>query len=170
LDISFAEAYAGTSRKVKKSDGGTLTVNVPAGATDGGKLRFSGKGELGQNGGPRGDLYVITRITPHAYFKREGADVVLDLLLTISEAALGASVTLPLPDGQKAKLKIPAGTQDGKVFRMKGKGAPQLKGKGAGDLLATVRIAVPKKLTSRQKELLAELAEEQKDNVRAAFV
>ncbi len=169
LEISFAEAFAGTSRKVRKSDGGMLTVNVPAGATDGGKLRFSGKGEPGRAGGPRGDLYVITRIAPHPYFKRDGADVLLDLPLTISEAALGASVTVPLPDGQKAKLKIPAGTQDGKAFRMKGKGAPRLKGRGSGDLFATVRIAVPHKLSARQKELLTELANEQKDNVRAAL-
>ena len=88
-----------------------VTVNVPAGASDGGKLRFKGKGEPGVNGGPAGDLYVITRIKPHPYFSRDGADVVLDLPVGIAEAALGVSVNVPTPAGEKVKLKIPAGTQ-----------------------------------------------------------
>ena len=169
LDIDFSEAYAGTSRRVQTQDGKELTVNVPAGATDGGKLRFTGKGEPGANGGPRGDMYVITHIRPHRFFKRAGADVTLDLPVTITEAVLGAQVTVPLPDGAKAKLKIPAGTQSGKVFRMKGKGAPRLKGKGAGDLLVTAQIAAPKHVSGKQKELLQELQDLQKEDIRAAL-
>ena len=169
LDIDFSEAYVGTSRRVQTQDGKELTVNVPAGATDGGKLRFKGKGEPGANGGPRGDLYVITHIRPHRFFKRTGADVMLTLPVTITEAALGAQVTVPLPDGTKAKLKIPAGTQSGKVFRMKGKGAPKLKGKGYGDLLVTAQITAPKRVTGKQKELLQELQKLQKEDIRAAL-
>jgi len=169
LDIDFAEAFAGTSRRVQTSSGKELTVNIPAGATDGGKLRFKGKGEQGQAGGPRGDLYVITHIRPHRFFKRVGADVTLTLPLTFTEATLGAQVTVPLPDGTKAKLKIPAGTQSGKVFRMKGKGAPKLAGKGAGDLLVTAQITAPKHVTGRAKELLQELQDLQKEDIRATL-
>jgi len=169
LDVDFSEAFMGTSRRVQTASGKELTVNVPAGATDGGKLRFKGKGEPGQAGGPRGDLYVITHIRPHPVFKRTGADVALFLPLTFSEAALGAQVTVPLPDGTKAKLKIPAGTQSGKVFRMKGKGAPKLTGKGSGDVLVTAQIVAPKHVSGRQKELLQELADLQKEDIRAAL-
>jgi len=169
IDIDFAEAFAGTSRRAVTEEGKELTVNIPAGATDGGKLRFRGKGAPGMNGGPRGDLEVVTHIQPHPIFKRAGADVMLALPLTFSEAALGAQVTVPLPDGSKAKLKVPAGTQSGKVFRMKGKGAPKLKSKGSGDLLVTARIVAPKRVTSREKELLQELADLQKEDIRAAL-
>ena len=152
--ISFDEAFNGTQLNLKTSGGRELKVNVPAGATDGGKLRFRGKGEPGVNGGPAGDVYVVTKIAPHKYYSREKADVILTLPLTIGEAALGTSVTIPLPDGSKAKLKIPAGTQEGKVFRMKGKGAPKLKGNGQGDLMVKAHIVIPTSLTKQQKELL----------------
>ncbi len=144
-----------------------LTVNVPAGATDGGKLRFKGKGESGLNGGPRGDLYVVTKIRPHAYFKRDGSDVTMELPVSITEATLGTSITVPAPDGSKVKLKVPAGTQDGKVFRLRGKGAPKLKGSGNGDLRVKAHVVVPEDLTDRQRELLAEFAEEGGADVRA---
>ena len=109
-----------------------VAVNVPAGATDGGKLRFKGKGASGSQGGPAGDLYVVTRIKPHPFFARDGADVVLDLPVTIAEVALGVQVTVPTPSGAKVKIKIPPGTQDGAVFRIRGEGAPKLKGSGVG--------------------------------------
>lgn len=144
-----------------------LTVNIPPGVTDGGKLRFAGKGEPGTGGAPAGDLYVITHIRPHAFFTRDGADVVLDLPVTITEAALGAQVMVPTPDGGKVKVKIPAGTTDGKVLRVPGKGAPKLKGRGTGDLKVRVRIDVPKKLTSEQKELLKKFESLRTDDVRA---
>lgn len=158
-NISFEQAMSGTQVKVRTPQGREITVNVPAGATDGGKLRFRGKGEPGMNGGPAGDVYVITKIAPHKYYKRDKADVILTLPLDYAEAALGTSVTLPVPDGTKAKLKIPAGTQDGKIFRMKGKGAPKLKGGGKGDLKVKVHVVVPKSLTKQQKALLEEFSQ-----------
>lgn len=144
-----------------------ITVNVPPGATDGGRLRFKGKGEPGTGGGPAGDLYVVTHVKPHPYFSRDGADVVMDLPVTIAEAALGAEITIPTPDGQKVKLKIAEGTADGKVYKIPGKGAPKLNGKGVGDLRVRVRIAIPKKLTREQKELLTRFDSLRKDDVRA---
>jgi molecular chaperone DnaJ len=144
-----------------------VTVNVPAGATDGGKLRFKGKGASGANGGPAGDLYVVTRIKPHPFYSRDGADVGLDLPVTIAEVALGTQVTVPTPAGAKVKIKIPPGTQDGAVFRIRGEGAPKLKGSGSGDLKVKARIAVPKHLSDLQREALEAFSAEQGEDVRA---
>lgn len=144
-----------------------VTVNVPPGATDGGRLRFKGKGEPGTGGGPAGDLYVVTHVKPHAYFSRDGADIVLELPVTLTEATLGAEVNIPTPDGQRVKLKIAEGTVDGKVYRIPGKGAPKLKGKGNGDLKVRVRIAVPKNLSAEQKELLKRFDSARNEDVRA---
>lgn len=144
-----------------------VTVNVPAGATDGGRLRFKGKGESGVNGGPAGDLYVVTRIQPHPYFGRDGADVTMELPVTIAEAALGAQITIPTPDGTKLKLKVPAGTQSGKVFRFKGKGAPKLKGSGTGDLRVKAKVVVPEELTAEQTELLEQFSAMETSDVRS---
>jgi molecular chaperone DnaJ len=144
-----------------------LTVNIPPGVTDGGKLRFAGKGEPGSGGGPKGDLYVVTHIKPHAFYARDGADVTLDLPVTIAEAALGAEVSVPTPGGGSVKLKVAPGTADGKVLRVPGKGAPKLKGKGTGDLKVRVKIAVPQKLTAEQKELLRRFESSRDEDVRA---
>lgn len=144
-----------------------ITVNVPAGANDGGKLRFKGKGEPGVAGGPSGDLYVVTRIAPHAYYVRDGADVVLELPVSITEAALGAEITVPTPDGSKVRLKVPAGTQSSKTFRIPGKGAPKLKGTGSGDLKVKVIVEIPTELSDEQRELLEELASTQSTDLRA---
>ena len=147
-----------------------VTVNVPAGANDGGKLRFKGKGEPGVNGGPTGDLYVITHIKKHPYYSRDGADVVLSLPISIAEAALGTEVRVPAPDGAKVKLKIPAGTQDDKVFRIRGKGAPHLKGSGSGDLKVKAHIVVPKTLSDAQRTALTQFAAETTEDLRAHIV
>lgn len=147
-----------------------LTVNIPPGVTDGGKLRFAGKGESGTGGAPPGDLYVVTHVKPHAYYTRDGADVLLDLPVTIDEAALGTEVMVPTPDGGRVKLKVPAGTSDGKVLRVPGKGAPKLKGKGRGDLKVRVKVAVPQKLSSEQKDLLKRFASSRQEDVRAHIV
>lgn len=136
-----------------------VTVNVPAGATDGGRLRFKGKGESGVEGGPAGDLYVVTRIVAHPYFARDGADVVMELPVSITEASLGAQITIPAPDGTKLKLTVPAGTQPGKVFRFKGKGAPKLKGTGSGDLRVKAKVVVSEDLTDEERDLLEQLAQ-----------
>lgn len=144
-----------------------VTVNVPAGVTDGSKLRFKGKGEPGSAGGPAGDLYVVAHVKPHPYYTRDGADVVMDLPVTFAEAALGTEVTVPTPDGSKMRLKIAEGTQDGKVLRVPGKGAPKLKGKGNGDLKVRVKVAVPRKLTKKQRDALEAFAAIESENVRA---
>ncbi|MCE5202894.1 MAG: molecular chaperone DnaJ [Actinomycetia bacterium] len=144
-----------------------VTVNIPAGVTDGSKLRFKGKGEPGTGGGPAGDLYVVTHIKPHPYFSRDGADVVMELPVTIDEAALGTEVTIPTPTGDRVKLKIPEGTQDGKVLRVPGKGAPRLNGKGNGDLKVRVKVVVPRKLSAEEKKLLNAFANARNENVRA---
>ncbi len=147
-----------------------VTVQIPAGVTDGGKIRFKGKGEPGVGGGPSGDLYVVTRIKPHPYFTRDGADVIIELPVSIAEAALGAQLEVPTPDG-RVKLKVAPGTQDGKVYKLPGKGAPRLKGSGKGDLRVRVRVVVPSELNAEQKELLKRFASSrgEADHLRSHF-
>lgn len=147
-----------------------VTVNVPPGVTDGGKLRFKGKGEPGEKGGPPGDLYVVTHIKEHPYFTRDGADVLMDLPVSVAEAALGTEVTIPTPDGQKVKLKVKPGTQDGSTQKLSGKGAPRLKGKARGDLKIRTRVVVPTKLTPEEQELLKRFESSHAEDLRAHIV
>src|SRR5690625_5261677 len=146
----------GGSGQVKKHS--KIQISIPAGIDEGQQIRISGKGEPGKNGGPSGDLYVVVHIKPHDYFEREGDNIYCDLPLTFTQAALGDEVEVPTVHG-KVKLKIPAGTQTGKVFRLRGKGVPNVHGRGHGDQHIQVKIITPKKLTSRQKELLKEFNE-----------
>ncbi len=162
LEITFDEAFSGTQKKVKikNPDSGEteeVLVKVPAGAVDGGKLRYKNKGGYGAENAQRGDLLIITKILSDPVFSRSGADVHMDLPLTFAEAALGTQLTIPTPDRKKIKLKIPAGTQSGKTFVLSGKGAKKVKGTGNGDFKITVNIVVPTKLTSSQEEALKEL-------------
>jgi molecular chaperone DnaJ len=147
-----------------------ITVNVPAGVSDGGKIRFSGKGQPGEGGGPAGDLYVITKVKPHPFLTRDGADVLMELPLTVAEAALGTEIRIPAPSGETVMIKIKAGTQDDKVFRLKGKGAPKLNAKGRGDLKVRTRIVVPTGLSAKDKELLEQFAQSHQEDVRAHIV
>jgi DnaJ-class molecular chaperone len=109
---------------------------------------------------------VKVHVRPHKFFKRKNGDILLDLPLTFPEAALGTTVEVPTVNG-KVKLKIPAGTTDGRKFRLRGKGAPKPKGKGHGDMIVTARVVVPKKLSAKEKELIKKLQELEKDNPRA---
>lgn len=133
----------------------TLSVKIPAGVETGNTIRLSGEGELGSYGGPPGDLYVFLTVEEHALFKREGLDVICEVPVTFTQAALGAEFEVPTLTGA-SKLKIPAGTQPGHAFRIKGKGFPNLRGSGTGDQLCRIILEVPTKLSSRQKELLQE--------------
>ena len=128
-------------------------VKVPAGAKDGTRIRVRGKGESGGNGGPPGDLWVRVEVEASQLYERRGADLVLEVPVTYPEAALGSTVEIPTPDGPVA-LKVPAGTESGKLLRVKGRGAPKLRGGGKGDLLARVRVTVPGKLNKAEKEAL----------------
>jgi molecular chaperone DnaJ len=132
------------------------TVRIPAGVRDGTRIRLKGKGEPGRAGGPPGDLHVITRVAPSPLYVRRGSDLVIEVPVTYAEAALGADVEVPTPDG-KISLKVPAGSQDGRVLRVRGLGAPKLNGAGRGDLLARVRVVVPTKLTKAEREAIENL-------------
>lgn len=176
LNVSFDEAFHGCTKKVSvKVPGGnteTLDVKIPAGAVEGGRVRYRGKGEAGSNGGAAGDLLVSTHISPHPVFSRDGADVCMTVPVTVAEAALGAAVVVPVPDGTKVRVKVPAGTQEGARLTLRGKGAPRVKGTGNGDLLITLHIAVPVHLTSEQRQALEAFqaaTEAAGENVRASL-
>jgi molecular chaperone DnaJ len=143
-------------------------VKIRPGVSDGTRIRLAGKGEPGRHGGPSGDLYVVTRVESSPLYERRGADLVLEVPVTYPEAALGATVQVPTPDGP-VSLKVPAGSQDGKLLRMRGRGAPKLNGGGKGDLLARVRVTVPTKLTKAEREALEELQKVSRENPRETF-
>ncbi len=159
LDVTFEEAFNGCEKRVTvrvpgRPDPETLTVKVPAGAVNGGRSRFKGKGAPGENGGAAGDLLITTKIAKHPLYARKGADVLMDVPVSIADAALGAKIDVATPDGKKARVTIPAGTQDGAQLKLSGKGAPKLKGSGTGDLRITVRVKVPTELNDAQREAL----------------
>ncbi|MBQ6454481.1 MAG: DnaJ domain-containing protein [Eggerthellaceae bacterium] len=171
LTVSFDEAFKGVEKRVTvrvpgKKESETLDIKVPAGAMDGGRLRYRGKGRPGTNGGAAGDLLITTKIEPHQYFSREKANVLITVPVTIAEAALGASIIVPAPDGSKVRVKVPAGTQSGKVLTIKGKGAPRIKGEGNGDLKITVKVIIPKSLNDKQKQALEAYKEADERSVR----
>jgi molecular chaperone DnaJ len=145
----------GTERRTRR-----FSVKIPAGVKDGARIKLAGRGEPGQPGASAGDLYVKVQVGQHPLFGRRGDDLTLDLPVTYPEAALGAHITVPTLNGP-VKLKVPAGTPDGKTFRLRGKGAPK-KG-GHGDLLATVKVEVPAKLSKDEKELLRQLQDSTKN-------
>ncbi len=141
-----------------------LSVKVPGGVDNGSRLRLSGKGEAGEMGGTPGDLYVVVSVKEHDIFKREDDTIICEVPISISQAALGAEIEVPTLEGT-AKLKIPAGTQPGKVFSLKGKGIASLQTGRRGEELIVIKVVIPKSLSSRQTELLTEFAEISGDDV-----
>lgn len=172
LNVTFDEAFKGAEKRVTvrvpgRGDSETLTVKIPAGAVDGGRLRFKGKGGAGEAGGAAGDLLITTKIEDHPYYQRKGADVLMDVPVNVAEAALGASVVVPAPDGTKVRVKVPAGTQDDTVLTVRGKGAPKVKGEGSGDLRITIKVQVPKTLNDAQRKAMEDFLAATTDNVRS---
>ncbi|MEQ6375856.1 molecular chaperone DnaJ [Bacillaceae bacterium S4-13-56] len=160
----------GGESKVQKQK--KIHISIPAGIDEGQQIRVSGQGEPGVNGGPSGDLYVVIHIHNHEFFEREGDDIYCEMPLTFVQAALGDEVEVPTVHG-RVKIKIPAGTQTGANFRLRGKGAPNVRGYGHGDQHVKIRVVTPKNLNERQKELLREFndaggndpADEQQDSI-----
>jgi molecular chaperone DnaJ len=144
----------------------TIRARIPAGVADGQRIRLKGKGEPGEHGGPPGDLFVVVHVGSHQIFGRKGHNLTLTLPVTFAEAALGATVKVPTLEGSPVTVKIPAGTPGGKVLRVRGKGVAKRDG-GAGDLLVTVEVVVPKHLSDEAAEALKAFAATQTDNPRA---
>ena len=136
-----------------------LSVTIPKGVDDGTRIRLSGKGEAGTKGAGSGDLYLFINVYSHDLFKRSDENLFFECPISIADAALGTSIEIPTIDGGKAKIKIPAGTQSGKQFRLKGKGMPYMRGSGNGDLYIQVNTEVPISLNREQKELLEKFRE-----------
>jgi len=134
----------------------TVDANVPAGVEDGTRIRFAGAGEVGQFGGPAGDLYVVLHVKEHPFFEREGNDLHCVVPISVTQAAMGAEIRVPTMEGEHT-LKVPEGTQPGTTFRIRNKGVPVLNGHGKGDLYVQARVQIPSRLSKRQRELLQEL-------------
>jgi molecular chaperone DnaJ len=143
-----------------------LRVRIPAGVSEGSRLRLVGEGEAGDEGMPGGDLYVVTRVRKHPFFEREENDLVCQIGISSTQAALGARVEIPTLDGSEV-LKIPAGTQPGETFKLKGKGVPDISGRRRGDLFVRVQVKTPEGLSKEQRTLLAKLAELRGETIEA---
>lgn len=144
----------GTGREARTK---RYQVKIPAGVKDGTRIKLKGKGEPGGSGGPAGDLYVVTRVEPSPLYERRGDDLVLEVPVTYPEAVLGATVQIPTPDGP-IQIKVPPHSDNGKLLRVRGRGAPKLKREGRGDLLARIKLTVPHKLTKAEREAIEALA------------
>lgn len=155
----------GTGRIRKKR---TLEVNVPKGIDSGIRMRLSGEGHVGKNGGTAGDLYVFLTVKPHEIFEREGANLYCEIPIPMTTAALGGMIDVPTMSGKTEKLEIKAGTQSGHQVKLKGKGMPILKSASFGDLYVSLKVETPKHLTQKQKELLKEFAKESKEETQEA--
>ncbi len=164
LSISIEEAYTGSEKRIsfKKDDGGLseVTVKIPKGIDTGKKLRLSGRGLPGSNGGPPGDMFINIILAPHPHFTRDGDDLYIHKTITFPQAALGASMDISLPDGDTKRIKVPPGTQVNTKIRMKDLGFPKFRKSGRGDAYVRFSVTVPKKLTKKQSQLIKSLAEE----------
>jgi molecular chaperone DnaJ len=150
----------GLARKTRRK-----VVNIPAGVDTGTQIRLAGEGQPGENGGPKGNLYILIQVKPHKFFRRREFDIMLDLNINIAQAALGADVEVPTVDGPTT-LKIPSGTQPGQVLHMKGKGVPRLRSNGRGDQLVIINVEIPKRMNNEQRQLFEKLAKSMGSEVR----
>ena len=144
----------GAGRQVKERK---LTVRVPAGIATGQRLRLTGEGEAGGPGGPAGDLYVVVHVQEHEFFRRDGNDLYCEVPLNFPTVVLGGEIRIPTLEGEEP-FKVPEGTESGQTFRLRGRGMPDVTGRGRGDLFVTMKVLTPKKLTREQKKLLEQLA------------
>lgn len=165
VSISFADAYNGKELTLRSRDGKTLRARIPAGIDTGGKVRLVGQGEEGLSGGPPGDLLLHVTVQDHPYFERQGDNIYLTAPITITEAALGATIEVPTMSG-RVQMKVPPGTQSGRELRLRDKGFPHLGGAGRGDQLVRIQIVVPESLDMRSRELLREFEELNPSNPR----
>ena len=169
IALAFREALEGTTASLHLTEPGgkqrSIKVRIPAGVSDGARIKVPRKGDESPNGGPPGDLFVKVAVVPHQIFGRKGRDLTLTLPITYAEAALGADVKVPTLDGGTVTLKVPAGTQAGKTFRIRGKGGG-LNGERAGDMLVTVNVVIPQKLTKEGRQLLERFAGVQPESPR----
>jgi len=152
--LKYCNACHGTGKSILDK---MVHVKIPAGIETGSRLRLRGEGEDGEFGGPNGDLYVFLSVEPHEFFERKGYDVYCRIPITFVQAALGAKIEVPTLTGTE-KLKIPKGTQNATLFRLKGKGIPHIKGFGSGDQIIETMVSVPTNLTRKQEELLREFS------------
>ena len=158
VEITLEEAFHGTQR-ILQVDGRRLEVKIPPGVKTGSKVRIAGEGGKGTDGGARGDLFLKVRVRPHNVFERQGDDLYCEVPVDLYTAVLGGEVRVPNLDGKPVMLRIPAGTQGGRTFRLRGLGMPKLRQpQQRGDLYAKVRVVVPQSLSPREKELFEELA------------
>ncbi|MFQ5353679.1 MAG: DnaJ C-terminal domain-containing protein, partial [Thermodesulfobacteriota bacterium] len=158
LTLDFLHAVRGTEVKVnvRRRNGASekITIKIPAGISDGARVRVAGKGNEGYDGGPRGDLFIITGVGTHPYFKRKGNDIYIDVPVTIGEALLGAEIEVPTIEGH-SRIKIAPGTQGGRKLRLRGKGVPSKRGNN-GDQYCEIHITLPESLDKRSEELIKE--------------
>ncbi len=160
ISLSFSEAVNGTTTVLTGGNGSAreeIKVRIPPGVTDGQRIRLRGRGGPGANGGPPGDLFVIVRVGEHPHFGRDGDDLTLTVPVSVTEAALGARLEVPTFEGDPVTLRLPAGTQSGRVLRVRGRGLRT--DRRTGDLLVTVEVVVPEKLNAAQRRALKELGE-----------
>ncbi len=160
ITLAFEQAVWGTRLpiQIRRPNGEveTIEVKIPAGVDEGSRVRVKGKGEMGMFGGPPGDLYIVTHIKPHPYFKREGKDIYLDVPINLTEAILGAKITIPTIDGPTV-VRVPAGTSSGQKLRLKGKGVPDPKTGERGDQYAVIKVVVPQNIPEELKECVKKL-------------
>lgn len=163
LSITLEEAAAGAEKKIALRQANAtqeLKIKIPPGISSGQKLRLPGKGSPGISGGPAGDIYLNIQVLPHPVFTREGDDIIAEVSVKFSQAALGTTIDVPTLNGQSKRIKVPAGTQNNMRIRMKGFGLPHFKGGGKGNEYVKINVVVPKKLSDKQQELVRKLSDE----------